>query len=344
MIICNCRNLSATLTGVQRYTTEILGRAGERIGRIEPGHALVGSRGHIWEQTVLPFLLGGNLLWSPSNTGPILVERQVVSIMDLSPLDHPEWTSPAFSRLYRTIIPILVKRVRAIITISEFSRHRILDHFPFADGKVYVTPLAADKRFRPASAFEKQSVAKMLDLPNRPYILALGSLEPRKNLRNLIHAWKCLSNGLRKDVSLIIAGAIGRREIFGEQKLLPVSENVVFLGHVSDELLPALYSGALATIYVSMYEGFGLPALEAMSCGCPVIVSNTTSLPEVIGDSGVSVDPACIESIAGAITNIVNDSALRKRLSVMGLNRSKEFSWQKTFEMTWKVLERVASE
>lgn len=338
MIFCNTRNLSGNLTGVQRYTQEIASRLVDRLKHIAPETPLHGFRGHLWEQFVLPRKLDGHLLWSPSNTGPLSVENQVVSIMDVSPLDHPEWSSRKFSSWYQFLLPRLIHRIRAVITISEFSKQRILHYCPKAADKVHVTLLAADSRFMPIAQDGINEVISQMGIPSPHYIVALGSLEPRKNLKNLLQAWQRIQSKLPTDVWLVLAGAKGKSLVFGDQSFDDLPPRVHLTGHVPDELLPALYSGAMASVYLSYYEGFGLPPLEAMSCGTPVLTSNTSSLPEVVGDAALLVDPLDVEAVSFNLVRMVEDSALRESLRQKGLAQAKRFDWDKTAQQTWEVL------
>lgn len=338
MIICNTRNLSGNLTGVQRYTQEIVSRLGGKLACAAPEIPFNGFRGHLWEQFVLPRKLGSHLLWSPSNTGPLSVEKQVVSIMDVSPLDHPEWTSRKFSAWYQFLLPQLVSRARAILTISEFSKQRILHHCPSAEDKVHVTLLAADSRFQPVAQYDINEAISQMGIPSPHYMVALGSLEPRKNLKTLLQAWHRIHSKLPTDVWLVLAGAKGKSLIFGDQSFDDLPPRVHLTGHVPDELLPALYSGAMASVYLSYYEGFGLPPLEAMSCGTPVLTSNTSSLPEVVGDAALLVDPLDVEAVGFNLVRLVEDSDLRETLSHKGLVQAKHFNWDETAQQTWEVL------
>lgn len=344
MLVCNSRNLDAPITGVQRYTKEILSRSSGFFDLVKPQQSIQGFRGHIWEQFILPRKLHGRLLWSPSNTGPLSVEKQVVSIMDVSPLDHPEWSSRKFSGWYQFLIPRLIKRVRRVLTISEFSRERILQYCPEAASKIHVTLLAADQRFQPVESAAVNGLLGQLNLPSQHYIVALGSLEPRKNLHTLLKVWEQIHTKLPDEVWLVLAGAKGKALVFGNQSYENLPQRVHLTGHVPEDALPALYSGALASVYLSFYEGFGLPPLEAMSCGTPVLVSNTTSLPEVVGDAGLMVDPFDAEAIGDGLLRLVWDSAMREDLRMRGLARSNQFSWDKTAQQTWQVLQEAAQQ
>lgn len=343
MIVCNTRSLCVPLTGVQRYTSEILNRIPDSIDTVQPKKNLRGIRGHAWEQIILPHELDGRLLWSPGNTGPLRVEKQVVSIMDVSPLDHPEWSSRQFSSWYKFLLPRLISRVRGILTISEFSRRRILHYCPSADSKVHVTLLAADRRFQPVDDFVVTKTANFLGLPSSHYIVVLCSLEPRKNLKTLIQAWKQVQRRLPDEIWLVLAGAKGSRLVFGNQSYEDLPSRVYLTGHVPDEMLPALYTGAMASVYLSFYEGFGLPPLESMACGTPVLSSNATSLPEVVGDAALAVDPFDAEAIGENLVRLVEDSSLRFTLGQRGLARARLFDWDKTAQQTWIVLKQAAS-
>lgn len=340
-ILVNTRCLSSITTGVQRYTKEILGHLPGKIEYIKPAKKLNGVSGHAWEQFALPLLTKKNILWSPSNTGPLLVKRQVVSILDLSTIDHPEWFSPKFSTWYQFLLPRLAQRTKHILTISEFSKSRIMEKFGINDEKITVSYLATDHCFQIQENVNLNDIRKQLNLPNH-YLLALGSLEPRKNLVRLIRAWDRIQPKLPEDICLVIAGAKGNATIFKKLSFDALPKKIIFTGHIPDELLPGLYAGAVGFIYPSIYEGFGLPPLEAMSCGTPVITSNTTSLPEVVGDAALLINPLDVEQIAHAMQTLVNDSALRDQLRQKGLQRAKLFSWQKTAEITWQVLQAAA--
>jgi glycosyltransferase involved in cell wall biosynthesis len=344
MIVCNLRNLSSPVTGVQRYTQQIVSRfpADKIHVTTPPARWSSGARGHLWEQAALPLQLGGRLLWSPANTGPLSVGHQVLSVMDVSPLDHPERLGPAFAKWYAFMMPRLIRKVRKVITISEFSRSRILHHVPSAAGKICVTPLAADDRFRPEPRGSCRAHER-LGLPSQHYLVALGSLEPRKNLKRLFDAWRAVQHRVDKDVWLVIAGEAGKASVFGDNPLGELPPRTHLTGRVDDDMLPALYAGAIASVYVSLYEGFGLPALEAMSCATPVVASNATAIPEVVGDAAVLVDPLDSDSIGDALADIVSDQALRGRLADAALARSRDFSWEKTAAATWAVLNEAAA-
>ena len=343
-ILVNARSLNNPLSGVQRYTYEITSRLGNQIACVSPAKAFNGFAGHIWEQTALPLLSKNHLLFSPSNTGPLAVENQIVSIMDATTLDHPEWFSSTFASWYQFLLPILAKRVRKIITISEFSKERIVENCGIDPDKVVVTYLSTDRRFFPKSDDEISKVRTNIGIPSKNYILALGSLEPRKNIERLLKAWTNIQQQLPNDIWLVLAGAKGKETIFRKVSFEGLPPRVHLTGYVDDQYLPSLLAGASLFVYPSLYEGFGLPPLEAMACGTPVLTSNTTSLPEVTGDAALLVNPHDTKAIANGIQLIVEDSTLRKHLISKGLERAKLFSWEKAAEKTWQVLQETAEQ
>lgn len=337
MIICNTRNLLSHKTGVQRYTEEVLSRLPD-VDCIRPNYKLSPIGGHLWEQVYLPIRLANKLLWSPSNTGPIFYQNQVVTIHDLAPLDHPEWCSKAFSKLYRFIIPRLAKNVKKIITDSHFSKNRLISYIPEIESKLHVIPLAADERFAPVDRETIEAMIFQLNLPTKNYVLAVGSLEPRKNINTILKMWDAFKYNFPDDIWLVLVGAKGNSRIFAHEEFRHIPPRVCFTGHLLDQHLPALYSGAIASIYVPLYEGFGLPPLEAMSCGIPVICSSTSSLPEVVGENAILVNPLDVGEIGRALTNLIFDSSFRLKIAKLGLDRAKEFSWNRTAQRTWSIL------
>jgi glycosyltransferase involved in cell wall biosynthesis len=343
-VVVNARVLTAPVAGVQRYTTQILARWNGHADRIAPGSPLHGLVGHAWEQFVLPAQAGGRLLFSPSNSGPLGAKNQVVTIHDMSVFDSPESFSPRFGAWYRFLLPRLARRVRRVITDSGFIKERILDHTKVSPDKVVVIHCGVDSRFCPGAATRLEEAAVSLRLPSRSFILAVGSLEPRKNLVRLFQAWSRIEHRIPEEIWLVVAGARGNSRVFSGGQFGALPARVFLAGHVREDLLPSLYAGAVATVYPSMYEGFGLPALEAMASGSPVLAGKRSSLPEVVGDAGLLVDPHDVEAIAEGICRIVGDSALRDELRGKGLLRARQFSWDEAARKTWEVLQNAAAE
>ena len=323
---------------MQRYAMELARRFGNRIQLLRPLHAVRGAAGHLWEQVYLPSLLHGRLLWSPNNTGPLAVSRQVCTIHDLIPLDHPEWFNRRFAAWYEWLLPRLAKRVRPIIAISQFTKHRIMERLGVPTEKITVIPNGVDERFSPKPQKAIEGVRRSLGINSPAYLLCVGSLEPRKNLSRLLQAWARVQSCLPDDVELVVAGAQGNARVFETVSFDSPPPRVLFTGYVSDQQLPYLYAGALALVYPSLYEGFGLPPLEAMACGTPVVTSRTTSLPEVVGDAAVLVNPEDVESIAAGVLRLVSSETLRRTLVERGLRRVREITWERAAGQTLQVL------
>jgi glycosyltransferase involved in cell wall biosynthesis len=261
----------------------------------------------------------------------------------MSMFDCPETFSAQFGAWYQFLLPRLILRVRLVITHTEFTKGRILAHIPVDPGKVAVIPSGVDSQFCPEAASQTEIAKASLKLPSSKYILAVGSVEPRKNLLRLLDAWARMQGRLPNDLWLLVVGGRGSRRVFGGVQLDTLPTRVLFLGYVAEEWLPGLYAGALATAYLSVYEGFGLPLLESMACGTPVLAGNRSSLPEVVGDAGLSVDPFNVDEIAQGLHRMVKDSALRAELQQRGLNRARRYSWDETAKLTWQALDASAA-
>jgi glycosyltransferase involved in cell wall biosynthesis len=232
----------------------------------------------------------------------------------------------------------LVRRLRRIITVSEFSKQRLIALSGVDQSRIVVIPEGVDDRFRPRPVEEIERVKRDLCIPSPHYVLSLGALEPRKNLGRLLTAWSTCAPRLSEEIWLVIAGPQGADHVFSYLDLGSIPPRVHMTGFVVDNDLPALYSGALALAYVSIYEGFGLPALEAMASGTVPIAGNNSALPEVIGGAGLLVDPFDTGAIALAIERLVEDLPLRENLKARALKRSKAFNWEFAAKLTWSVL------
>ncbi len=325
-IALNARFYSHRPTGMQRYGIEMAKRLAGCLDVLRPGRPLRGAEGHLWEQFYLPTASRGRLLWSPNNTGPLAVGHQICTIHDIIPVDRPEWFSPRFAAWYQWLLPKLVHRVQHIIAISEFTKRRIIERFGVDATKITVVPNGIGSEFVPQSQ------------PPGQYLLSVCSVEPRKNLPGLLRAWQRVAPRIPSEIELVLVGGKGASAVFQDAGVGELPPRVRFTGYVSDEQLPGVYAGALALIYPSLYEGFGLPPLEAMACGTPVVTSETTSLPEVVGEAALLVDPATEESIADGIRRIVDDAPLRDRLRSAGLARARQYTWDRSAEETRAVL------
>ena len=270
----------------------------------------------------------------------------VATIHDLSFEHLPE----TFKRRSRAQLRLTVRRTAQkaaqILTLSEFSRRDIIETYGVDPGSVFVTPPAAAPHFAPVTNETELRRIRTNYGIRGDYILALGSIQPRKNLVRLINAYGRLGRVRTKGQlpQLVLAGKRGWLEA-ATIRAAEQSEargDILFIGYVPDSDLPALYSGALCFVYPSYFEGFGLPVLEAMQCGTPVIAGNRTSLPEAAGDAGVLFDPFDESAIANALTQVIENPNYRGQLRVKGLERAAAFSWRTTAKMTLEAYERAA--
>ena len=230
-----------------------------------------------------------------------------------------------------------------IIAPSQYSKADIINTYHIEPEKVSMIYPAASSRFRRIeNEAELSRVRSAYDIDGG-YILGVGTVQPRKNLSRLIEAYSILENLSVELPKLVLVGKIGwlHNETLETVRRLGLEDRVRFTGFVPDNDLPALYSGALFFVYPSYFEGFGLPPLEAMQCGTPVITGNLTSLPEVVGDAGMMVDPFAVNSIADAMRRLLSDAGLRKALSEKGVERAKKFSWIEAARQTLEIFEKV---
>jgi glycosyltransferase involved in cell wall biosynthesis len=300
---------------------------------VKPSRELLGIKGHLWEQLYLPTQLRRRLLWSPGNTGPIGVSRQVLTVHDVATLDHPEWFERKFALWYAALLPRLIRKVRGIITVSHFSKERILRLTGVEPDRIHVIYNGVDQRFHPADSKSIKQVRTDFDL-NCPYLLFVGSLEPRKNLRVLLESWRL---GGFDGATLAVVGATGHP--FSKFEFGSIPEGVRLLGSVKDEVLPVLYSGAAGFVYPSIYEGFGLPPLEAMACGCPVAVSDIPAHREVCGGIATYFDPFSLQDLSSKLEWLLRlDGGSRASLVAQGINRATRYTWESAALDTWRVL------
>jgi glycosyltransferase involved in cell wall biosynthesis len=270
----------------------------------------------------------------------------VATIHDLS-FEHLPDTFKRRSRMQlRLTVRHTARRAAHIITSSEYSRRDIIETYRLEPERVSYTHLAAASRFSPVrDESEVRRVRAAYDIEGE-YILAVGSIQPRKNLVRLINAYADLRRARAKD-KLPRLLLVGKKAWLYEETLRALEKQCIpgevkFTGYVPEADLPALYSGALCFVYPSYFEGFGLPPLEAMKCGVPVIAGNRTSLPEVVGDAGLLVDPFDEKAIAAAIARVIDNPDLRAALSVKGLERARLFDWRETARLTLRIYERAA--
>jgi glycosyltransferase involved in cell wall biosynthesis len=264
-----------------------------------------------------------------------------VVVHDLSFRAHPEYFPRIVAWYMRWLTSRAIQRAQRVFTISEFSRREILRFHPANREKVVVIPCGVASRFRPATS-EMNLATEWATLArygiNGSYILALGNIHPRKNLVRLLEAYLCLRRQ-RKSVPRMVWAGLPR---WDSNRLLDKARaaGVILTGFVAEDDLPILYRQATMLVYPSIYEGFGLPPLEAMACGTPVVASNATSLPEVVGEAALTVNTTDVTEITTAMARLLDDTPLRKQLQESGLERAREFTWARAARELLAWLER----
>jgi glycosyltransferase involved in cell wall biosynthesis len=336
----NARFRRGPQTGVQRVAAEILPRLGLPHREIMPTGGATGMAGHAWEQFALPIRARGEPLWSPCNTGPVAVRSQVVTIHDAAVFDHPEWFSRQFAATYRFLLPRLARSARRIVTVSHFSRARLVAALGVAPDKIEIVANGVSEHFAPADPDAVAAAATRYGVVPGRYFATLSTLEPRKNLALTLMAWSAARARLPADMRLLLLGGAGKANIFATAGTPDAGEGVVRAGFVPDADLPALLSGAAGLLYPSRYEGFGLPVLEAMACGAPVVTASTSSLPEVGGTAALYVDPDDAAALADAIHRLATEESLRADLREAGLEQAHLFSWDDAAAQMRDILRR----
>ncbi|HOG47642.1 MAG TPA: glycosyltransferase family 1 protein [Anaerolineae bacterium] len=268
--------------------------------------------------------------------------RSIITIHDLAFLLYPQFLTKSSARYYGQIDQA-VRRTDHIIAVSESTRRDIVRLLGVPEQMISVVYEAPRRHFQRLPEAPRPQLQKRFGL-ERDYVLFVGTIEPRKNIPTLLSAFQQVLDHYHPEVDLVLAGAPGwlTDEVYGLVNRLGLTGRVHFLGRVSDDELIWLYNSAQVLVLPSFYEGFGLPPLEAMACGCPVIVSNVSSLPEVVGDAGLLVDPLDADELTVAIWRVLSDSTLRQELVAKGLKRVTCFSWQRAARETLELYRRVA--
>lgn len=353
-IYINGRFLTQPGTGVQRYAHEIVSNFDLLLENRELANKLnicclvpprtprniswkniptetVGiNNGNLWEQVDLPLYLKRNFLFSPANTGPLFYRNQAITFHDASVFAVPHAYSFAFRLKYKLIFMSLSRLAQGIFTDSRFSQNELSRYLKQPQEKFKIIHLAGDHINR---IVPDTQILNKYNLTKDEYILTVGSQSPHKNLAGLKNAIKLLDS----DIKIVFAGG-EYQKVFRKETICNTPQNSISLGYITDNELKTLYLNALGYIFPSYYEGFGLPVLEAMQCGCPVLCARTAALPEIAGNAALFFDPTNEKEIAESIDQIFSNRQLRNDVIQKGYQRAREFNWQTTAHNTLEVL------
>jgi len=266
----------------------------------------------------------------------------VLAVHDICYTTNPEWFSRRDLRVLTANVPRSIRKAAHIITDSQSARSQIIEHYRVPEAKITAIPMGPGRAAEPIPPEAARVELSALDLNlARPFLLAVGNLQPRKNLVRLVDAFTRLVHDRGHDIDLVIVGPEHYRAQDAFQAARPIAERVRFTGYITDRQLAAFYRCSTAFVFPSLYEGFGLPALEAMSHGTPIACSAAGALPEVCGEAALLFDPHSVDSIVDAVDRILRDSALRQRLVAAGMVRAGDFTWEKSAELTLEVYEKA---
>ncbi len=347
MIIINARFLTQNISGVQRYAIEICREIKKQYPEVifvsphnildqaladELGVILYGRfTGHIWEQFELPLFLKKKkspLLLNMANTAPIFIKNKITVVHDVAFERFPQSFSWKFRFFYRRFIPKIIASSKCLVTVSQFSKSELVELYHIDGDRVEVVYNAVSTFFKPSISVKDEE----------RYILAVSSLNYQKNFHSLI---KAFNKRKQSHIKLFLVGAINKN--FADHSLVSDIENnpnIVFLGRVDDEKLVSLYSNAECFVYPSLYEGFGIPPLEAQACGCPCLVSNAASLPEVCADSVLYCNPYDVSDMTLKLDLILSNESIRNDLVMKGFKNIQRFGWNKSAQQILKIIEK----
>jgi glycosyltransferase involved in cell wall biosynthesis len=299
-----------------------------------------------WEQAMLPLVVKNlkiDVFHSLHYTRPLWLPcKSVVTFHDMTFFLFPQLHTGSKRLFFPLAIRASARLAQALIAVSENTRQDAIRLVNIPPEKIFTTPLGVDQSFRPIRDLEGLKIIRgKYDLPER-FILYVGLVEPRKNLPVLIRAYRELIE-VQRDFDLVVVGRFGwmSEGLLAEVDRLGVKERIRFTGYVPQEDLPWVYNLSSLFVYPTRYEGFGLPALEAMACGVPVITTNVSSMPEIVGDAGFLVEPDSEESLKQAMAEVLADPGLSAEMAARGLERAKQFTWERTARETLRVYQHV---
>lgn len=307
---------------------------------------------NFWEEIIIPNIIKNNkidLYHVPQNGVGLPIDKNcrfIITLHDVIPYRMPETVSSRYLKIFSEYIPKIVPLCDGIITVSNFSKKDIVKSFNFPEDKIYVTHLASEDIYKPMDKRISRYVARKYYSITEDYILYVGGFSPRKNILGLIDSFSKLITSYKKPLFLVIAGKKGASYAIYKERTekLNISDKVLFPGFISIEHLPYIYNAAELFVYPSFYEGFGLPPIEAMACGIPVITSNTTSLPEVVGKGALLIDPLNRDDLCEAMLKVLSDNTLKNKLIYSGIKRASELSWKKTIRNTINIYNKIMND
>lgn len=347
-------------TGIGTYTYELINFLGKTpnnfnyyvhlpenitfpsYNNIEYISTIENTKNNFWDEVKIPNNIDNlnlDLYHIPQNGIGLPINKDcsyIITLHDIIPCKLPETVSNKFLSIFNKYIPKIISNSKAIITVSEFSKKDISKTFNYNPENIFVTPLASENIYRPLDKnLSKQLIKENYGI-NDDFILYVGGFSPRKNILGIIEAFSLFKENYKKNIKLVIAGMKGFSYEIYKNKVneLSLDNSVIFPGFISMEFMPYLYNACELFVYPSLYEGFGLPPIEAMSCGVPVIASNITSIPEVVGNSAMLINPRDIVELSQAMLEILNNIELKNTLISLGLKRSSQLTWQNTVKNT----------
>jgi glycosyltransferase involved in cell wall biosynthesis len=301
---------------------------------------------NFWLEYSLPFVLKkykADLFVSPDGWLSLRTKVPSVAVIhDLNFEKYPEYLPDIYRKFYQKLYPRYARKAIRIATVSEFSKNDLIKRYHLSPEKIDVVYNGCNTEYKPVSESEQKKVLTDYHI-NSPYFIFVSSLHPRKNLVNLFKAFDLFKSRKPSDIKLFIVGKKmwWTSEMESAYQTMHFRDDVVFAGRLGTSDLNRVIGSALAMVYVSFFEGFGIPLVEAFNCGTPVITSNITSMPEIAGDAAIYADPFSVDSIAEAMNTVASDKQLRENLIQKGNERKLLYSWDKTAELLWNCIEKA---